>query len=204
VPDRVSEPEIKFVLLVLLGLGGLATAANSEAVLPAYLIGLAFAGVFAHSRVLVNRMRAIAFSLLTPFYFIKAGLLVSLPAIAAGAGLIGVLLLVKVGAKTIGVWPVSRLAGLAVREANYTTLLMSTGLTFGTISALFGLRNGLIDASQYTILVTTVILSAVVPTLIATTFFQPHIRGTGELDEVEAAEEIDAGVVPHPRLDPNG
>ena len=201
VPDRVSEPEIKFVLLVLLGLGGLATAANSEAVLPAYLIGLAFAGVFVRSRVLVNRMRAIAFSLLTPFYFIKAGLLVSLPAVAAGAGLILLLLLVKVGVKAIGVWPVSRLAGLAVREANYLTLLMSTGLTFGTISALFGLRNGLINATQYTILVTTVILSAIVPTLIATTFFEPHIRGTGELDEVEAAEEIDAGLVPHPRLE---
>jgi Kef-type K+ transport system membrane component KefB len=201
VPDRVSEPEIKFVLLVLLGLGGLATAANSEAVLPAYLIGLAFAGVFMHSRVLVNRMRAIAFSLLTPFYFIKAGLLVSLPAVAAGAGLIGVLLLLKVAAKMVGVWPVARLAGLAMREANYTTLLMSTGLTFGSISALFGLRNGLIDSAQYAVLVTVVILSAVVPTLIATTFFEPHIRGTAELEEVEAAEEIDAGVVPHPRLD---
>jgi Kef-type K+ transport system membrane component KefB len=201
VPDRVSEPEIKFVLLVLLALGGLATAANSEAVLPAYLIGLAFAGVFLHSRVLVNRMRAIAFSLLTPFYFIKAGLLVSLPAIAAGAGLIVVLLLIKVGAKTIGVWPVARLSGLAVREANYTTLLMSTGLTFGTISALFGLRNGLIDQPQYTIVVTTVILSAVVPTLIATTFFEPHIRDAAELAEVDAADEIDAGPIRHPRVD---
>ena len=91
-------------------------------------------------------------------------------------------------------------AGLAVREANYTTLLMATGLTFGTISALFGLRNGLIDNSQYTILVTTVILSAVVPTLIATTFFEPHIRGTAELDEVEAAEEIDAWLGRHRRV----
>ena len=201
VPDRVSEPEIKFVLLVLLGLGGLATAANSEAVLPAYLIGLAFAGVFLHSRGIVNRMRAIAFSLLTPFYFIKAGLLVSLPQMVAGAGLILVLLLIKVGAKAVGVWPVSRLIGLPVRDANYTTLLMSTGLTFGTISALFGLRNGLIDQPQYTILVTTVILSAVVPTLIATTFFEPRIRGSSELDEVEAAEEIDASLGRHPRLD---
>lgn len=199
VPDRVSEPEIKFVMLVLLGLGGLATAANSEAVLPAYLIGLAFAGVFLHSRVLVNRMRAIAFSLLTPFYFIKAGLLVALPQMVAGAGIIGVLLLIKVGAKTIGVWPVSRLTGLGVREASYTTLLMSTGLTFGTISALFGLRNGLIDQPQYTILVTTVILSAVVPTLFATTFFEPHIHGVEERDEVEAADEIDAGLGRHPR-----
>jgi Kef-type K+ transport system membrane component KefB len=202
VPDRVSEPEIKFVLLTLLGLGGLAVAAKSEAVLPAYLIGLAFAGVFVHDKVLVHRMRAIAFSLLTPFYFIKAGLLVSLPAVVAGAGLIGAFLVIKVGSKGIGVWPASRALGLAMRDANYTTLLMSTGLTFGSIAALFGLTNGLINQAQYAILVTTVILSAVVPTMVATTFFEPHIRGATEQEEIEAAEEIDAGPLRHPRLDP--
>jgi Kef-type K+ transport system membrane component KefB len=56
----------------------------------------------------------------------------------------------------------------------YTTMLMSTGLTFGTISALFGLENHLISQAQYTVLVTVVILSAVVPTLIAERFFQPE------------------------------
>jgi Kef-type K+ transport system membrane component KefB len=202
VPNRVSEPEIKFVLLTLLGLGGLAASARSEAVLPAYLVGLAFAGVFVHDRVLVHRMRAIAFSILTPFYFIKAGLLVSLPAVVAGIGLIGAFLLVKVAAKGIGVWPVSRLLGLGQGDANYTTLLMSTGLTFGSISALFGLTNGLIDQGQYAVLVTTVILSAVVPTLVATTFFEPHIRGLAEQEEVEAAEEIDAGPIRHPQPEP--
>jgi hypothetical protein len=55
----------------------------------------------------------------------------------------------------------------------YITLLMSTGLTFGTISALFGLTNHIIDQRQYTILVTAVIGSAVVPTLIAQRWFQP-------------------------------
>ena len=60
------------------------------------------------------------------------------------------------------------------REGMYTTLLMSTGLTFGTISALFGLNHGIIDREQYTVLVTAVILSAVVPTLIAQAFFQPQ------------------------------
>jgi Kef-type K+ transport system membrane component KefB len=59
------------------------------------------------------------------------------------------------------------------REASYTTLLMATGLTFGTISALFGYQNHIIDQQQYTILVTVVILSAFVPTLIAQKFFQP-------------------------------
>jgi Kef-type K+ transport system membrane component KefB len=200
VSGRVSEPEIKFLFVVLLGLGGLASAAGSEAVLPAYLIGLAVAGAFVGDRVLVHRMRATAFSLLTPFYFIKAGLLVSVGAVVAGAGLIGAFLLVKVGAKVAGVWPVSRGLGLGTHDANYTTLLMSTGLTFGSISALFGLTHGYIDEAAYAVLVTTVILSAVVPTLIATTFFEPRIREALELEEIEAAEEIDAGPIPHPTL----
>ncbi len=199
VPGRVSEPEIKFLFLVLFLLGGLASQAKSEAVLPAYLIGLAVAGVFVRDRVLVNRMRAIAFSLLTPFYFIKAGLFVSLPAVGAGAGLIAIFLAIKVGAKSIGVWPTARVFGMPTREANYTTLLMSTGLTFGTISALYGLTNGYIDQAAYAVLVTVVILSAVVPTVIATTFFEPQTVGPIESEEVEAAESIDAGPRPHSR-----
>jgi Kef-type K+ transport system membrane component KefB len=202
VPNRVSEPEIKFLFFVLLALGGLASQAKSEAVLPAYLVGLAVAGVFVRDRVLVHRMRAIAFSILTPFYFIKAGLFVQLSAVVAGAGLIVALLGVKVGAKVAGVWPTSRLFGMPTREANYTTLLMSTGLTFGTISALFGLTNGIIDQAAYTILVTVVILSAVVPTLVATTFFEPRIAGEIEAEEVEAADEIDAGPLRRPRPSP--
>lgn len=198
VPGRVSEPEVKFVFLILLGLGGFAQLAGSEAVLPAYILGLALAGVFVADRVLVNRMRATAFSLLTPFYFLKAGSLVALPAIAAGAGLIGLFLAVKLVAKTAGVWPAARAFGMGVRDANYTTLLMSTGLTFGTIAALFGLTHGYIDQSTYTILVTVVILSAVVPTIIATSFFEPRLVGAEAIEDFEAAEEIDLGP-PEPR-----
>ena len=148
-------------------------------------------------------MRATAFSLLTPFYFLKAGSLVSLPAIAAGAGLIALFLGVKVGAKVVGVWPTARAFGLATRDANYTTLLMSTGLTFGTIAALYGLTNGHIDQSTYTILVTVVILSAVVPTLIATTFFEPTLAGPEAMEDFDAAEEIDAGPLAPASPDPS-
>lgn len=198
VPGRVSEPEIKFIFLVLVLLGGFAQVAGSEAVLPAYLIGLAVAGVFVADRVLVHRMRATAFSLLTPFYFLKAGSLVSLPALATGAGLIGLLLLAKVAAKALGVWPTARLLGLGARDATYATLLMSTGLTFGTIAALFGLTHGYIDQATYTILVTVVILSAVIPTLLATTFFEPQPTGEEAFEDFEAAEGIDAGPLPVP------
>ncbi len=173
---RVSEPEVKFIFLVLFLLGGLASTAKSEAVLPAYLLGLALAGVFLRDKTLVRRMRSIAFTIFTPFYFIKAGLFVSLPALWASLGLIAILLLIKMVTKYIGVWPLTKIFYMRNREAHYTTLLMATGLTFGTISALFGYQNKIIDQSQYTVLVTVVILSAFVPTLIAQKFFQPTIE----------------------------
>ncbi len=171
--NRVSEPEVKFILLVLFFLGGLATTAKSEAVLPAYLIGLVVAGVFVQDKRLVNRMRTIAFTIFTPFYFIKAGIYVSLPVIWVSFGIITSLLAIKIATKYIGVYPFARIFQMRHKEASYTTLLMATGLTFGTISALFGLNNHIISKEQYTILVTVVILSAIIPTLIAQKFFQP-------------------------------
>lgn len=168
---RISEPETKFILVILFALGALATMAQSEAVLPAYLVGMVLAPLFLANRVLAQRMRVIAFSVLTPFYFLKAGVLVSLRAVLASAALIGVFLLVKLAAKFLGVWPLASAFRFGRREAMYTTLLMSTGLTFGTISALYGLSHRLITQEQYAILVTAVILSAIVPTMIAERWF---------------------------------
>lgn len=176
---RVSEVEIKFLFLGLFFLGGLATIANSEAVLPAYLMGLVVAGVFMNHRIVAERIRSIAFALLTPFFFLKAGTYISLPALFAGGLLILALLGVKIAAKFVGVWPLTRVFKLSARDGNYTTLLMSTGLTFGSIAALFGLTHGIITQAQYTILLTVVIGSAVVPTFIAQTWFLPHTARTG-------------------------
>jgi Kef-type K+ transport system membrane component KefB len=170
---HVSEPEIKLLFLLLFSLGWLAAHANSEAVLPAYLLGIVVAGLFQEHREMVRHLRTATFALLTPFYFLKAGTIVSIPAIVSGLGLILVLLFVKVGAKFVGVYPVTSALRFSRRTSMYTTLLMSTGLTFGSISALFGYTRGFITQEQYTILVTVVIGSAVVPTLIAQWFYRP-------------------------------
>src|SRR5215831_13815480 len=100
---RVSEPQTKFVALILLGLGGLASIAGSEAVLPAYLVGMALAPTFLSEPELPHRMRIIAFSILTPFYFLKAGSLVEAHAVAAAAGLIAVFLAIKMATKFVGI-----------------------------------------------------------------------------------------------------
>src|SRR5437660_1570529 len=173
---QVSEPEVKFILFVLFFLGGLATAAKSEAVLPAYLLGLVVAGVFLRDKTLVHRMRSIAFAVFTPSYSIKAGLYVSLPALWTSLLVISAFLTLKMATKIVGVFPLARLHYMKLKEASYTTLLMATGLTFGTISALFALQNHITDQTQYTILVSTVILSAFVPTLVAQKLFQPSVE----------------------------
>ena len=155
--------------------------------LPAYLIGMVMAPCFLAEKVLAHRMRVIAFALLTPFYFLKAGSLVRFDTVVSAAGLVGVLLGVKMLTKFAGIWPLTRTFRFKAREGMFTTLLMSTGLTFGTISALFGLTNGIISQEQYTVLVTAVIGSAVVPTVIAQKWFQP--KTAGEDGEAEGAQE---------------
>ena len=172
--DRPSELEAKYLLLFLFGLGSLAVWSDSEAVLPSYVIGMVLAGTVGKDHVLIRRLRTLTFGLLTPFYFIRAGSYVSVPALIAAPVAIIVLFLGKMITKMVGVYPTTKVYKYAQKEGIYTTLLMSTGLTFGSISALFGLTHNIIDQRQYSILVFVVIGSAVVPTLIANAFFIPH------------------------------
>jgi Kef-type K+ transport system membrane component KefB len=187
---RASEIEAKYLLLALFGLGALASWADSEAVLPAYVLGMTLAGSVGRDHVLVRRLRTLCFGLLTPFYFIRAGSFVSLPALAAAPGAFLLMLLAKVAAKIAGVYPVTQAFRAPRREGMYTTLLMSTGLTFGTISSLFGLSHGIVDQDQYSILVAAVIASAVVPTLIANAYFMPkHLLRVGKADATATAPD---------------
>lgn len=171
---KPSEIEAKYLLLFLFGMGSLATWAESEPVLPAYVIGMVLAGTVGKDHSLIRRLRTLTFGLLTPFYFIRAGSYVSVGAIISAPATFIVLLLGKVATKIIAVNPLTRYFGSPATEGMYTTLLMSTGLTFGSISALFGLTHNIIDTSQYSLLVAVVIASAVVPTLIANAYYLPR------------------------------
>jgi len=179
---RPSELEAKFLLLSLFGLGALAGWADSEAVLPAYLIGMVLAGTVGKDHLLIRRLRTLTFGLLTPFYFLRAGSFVSVPSLIAAPGAFLLMLIVKVVTKIAGVYPVTKAFKTPPKEGMYTTLLMSTGLTFGTISALFGLSHKIVDQAQYSALVAAVIASAVVPTVIANAFFLPrHLLPRGKV-----------------------
>ncbi len=172
--DRVIEPEIKLVfasLFVLMWLGG---RANSQAVLPAFVLGLAMSSHYAEHRLEQERLRVVAFAFLTPFFFLKGGMSVSLGALWSNLGILGVLFAAKMLPKLAGVYPLAR--RYSAPHAVFTTLLMSTGLTFGTITSLYGLNTGIIDRAQFSLLIAVVVLSAIVPTAIAQRWFSPHPR----------------------------
>lgn len=211
--NRVIEPEIKGVLAALLLLMWLGEKANSQAVLPAFILGLALSKTFIRHREVAIRFRTLAFAGLTPFFFINSGLKVSLPLVWANLGLLALLLAVKLLCKGVAVYPLAR--RWAPRHAMFTTLLMSTGLTFGTISATYGYTAGIITRAQFSVLICVVVISAVVPTTIAQRFFVPHndeMRHRAEQledeDEVALPESVTgprthtrqgAHVIPNPR-----
>jgi Kef-type K+ transport system membrane component KefB len=172
--NKVVESEIKYLFLLLLTLVFFANLGQGHAVLPAFVLGLCMSRYFSKQsdhHVVIKRLRTVAYALVTPLFFIVGGMRISLPMIAAGFGLFSLLFALKIAAKFAGVYFLAK--KFIPHGSMYTTLLMSTGLTFGTISSLFGLQAGIINHAQYSLLVGVVVASAVVPTFIAQKWFMP-------------------------------
>ena len=192
--NRTAAFRTKWVLFNLFGLGALAFWAGSEAVLPAYVAGMVLATALGTDHAFIRRLRTLTIGFLTPLYFLRAGSFVSLPALAAAPLVFLALLAGKVGTKIFGLYPVMGLFRQSHDERWYYTLMMSTGLTFGTISALFGLTHGLVSQGQYSHLVAVVIGSAVIPTMVANALFLPRHLLPATRDTERKQE--DRGVVP--------
>jgi Kef-type K+ transport system membrane component KefB len=175
--NRVIEPEIKLVFAILFLLMWLGGRANSQPVLPAFVLGLVMSRHYVSHRKEQERMRVVAFAFLTPFFFLKGGLNVSAGALWANLGILALLFAGKMVPKLGFVYPLARRH--TAPHATFTTLLMSTGLTFGTITSLYGLNAGIIDRTQFSLLISVVVLSAIVPTAIAQRFFHPVVAPEG-------------------------
>jgi Kef-type K+ transport system membrane component KefB len=171
--DRVIEPEIKLVFVVLFVLMVLADQAKGHAVLPAFILGLVMARHYQQHRKEQERLRVVAFAFLTPFFFLRGGMNVSFGAVFANLGLLAVLFAAKLVPKVGLIMPLAR--RFVPEHAAFTTLLMSTGLTFGTISSLYGLNAHIINRTQFSLLITVVVLSAIIPTAIAQHWFSPDV-----------------------------
>ncbi len=181
---KTAAIRTKWVLSLLLSTGVLALWSGSEPVLPAYVFGMVLAKTMERDNHFVRRLRTLTIGFLTPLYFLRAGALVSIPALVAAPFTFLVLFGGKMVTKISGLYPAINRFRENRKEQWYYMLLMSTGLTFGTISALYGLTNNIISQKQYSFIVGAVIASAVIPTLIANRFFLPsHLLEKPLLDD---------------------
>jgi Kef-type K+ transport system membrane component KefB len=183
--DRVIEPEIKLIFVCIFVLIVLGDLAKGQAVLPAFVLGLVMSRHYQRHQEEQRRLRVVAFAFLTPFFFLRGGLNVSLGAVFANLGILGLLVAAKMLPKIGLVLPLARRH--VPDHAAFTTLLMSTGLTFGTISSLYGLSAHIITKTQFSLLVTVVVLSAIVPTAIAQRWFSPDPQTEGSADAQRAS-----------------
>ncbi|MDY0282037.1 MAG: cation:proton antiporter [Salinivirgaceae bacterium] len=89
---KTAAIRAKWVLFMLLSMGVLAMWAGSEPVLPAYVFGMILAKTMEEDGHFVRRLRTLTVGFLTPLYFLRAGALVSIPALLAVPGTFLVLL----------------------------------------------------------------------------------------------------------------
>lgn len=183
---KVVQPDIKFLFLVLFLIEWLGDAGKNQPGLPIFVLGLAMSGILAKHLEIMKKMRTVSFATITPFFFLKGGMNVDLNAVWAGVTAMLMFLGLKLLSKFAAVFPLAR----KYHEENglFTTLLMSTGLTFGTITSLYGLSIGAITKAQFSILITVVILSAIIPTAIALRFFKPLTKELKEIADAEGEE----------------
>jgi len=192
--ERVIEPEIKFLFFILFLFIYVSKLGSSHAILPAFVAGLVLSKTFSENRLLQRKLRVIAFAMITPFFFINGGINISLKMLVQNFGLFAVLFGVKQVTKIAGIYPFAR--KYVKKEAMFTTLLMSTGLTMGTISSMYGLSSGIINQAQFSVLVAAVVVSAVLPTFIAQKWFYPSHVTNGDnkndlmIDEKTGGEDV--------------
>lgn len=159
---RAVEMEMRFIFAILLAVSFLADLAKLQAVYGAFILGLVFANTISSYADIVPKLRSVTFSLL---FFIKAGLLVSLPAVIQSLSLILSLLGIKLLTKFLGLYYLNKrwIPGAPL----FATLLLSTGLTVGTITVQLGRDLGVLDLNQFSVVLITIILGAIIPAAMA-------------------------------------
>ncbi|MGN1186571.1 MAG: cation:proton antiporter [Methanobrevibacter wolinii] len=180
--NKLAEVEIKYISLLLLGFIFLGSLGGGQAILPAFILGVVLSDYFKveDKGEVKSRIKTVAFAVITPIFFIVGGMKVSIPLILSAIFIFVGIFVVRQIAKFIGVYGISRY--YLKDSCEYVTLMMSTGLTFGLVAAVFGLNSGVISQTVYSILTGVLVLSAVLPTFVAEKWYSPvHSEDINEL-----------------------
>ncbi|OPY31130.1 MAG: Sodium/hydrogen exchanger family protein [Methanomassiliicoccales archaeon PtaU1.Bin124] len=166
-----GDLRVKLILAVVAVLMALSSWAGVAAVLSAYIFGLALSGHMRQDDQSSKRMKALVTTLLSSFFFIAAGTYIAAEAVWAGLGVVVLIVVLRLGSKVMAVLPAAK--GFKVGHPAYSALLLSTSLTFGMVFLQFGLAHGLVGGDQFSLLAASLVICAVIPTMVAERVFNP-------------------------------
>ncbi|MCD6313172.1 MAG: cation:proton antiporter [Thaumarchaeota archaeon] len=165
--ENLAEIELKFILLVLLALLFFAERVMiSEAVL-AFIMGFLFSEILEEHEILVEKLKGIIFAFFSPIFFFKAGSFLKFSSMSLMSLLYIVILLPAAffskyyASKLV----FRRLFGAGEALSRFVGLSFNLRLTFGIVTALFGLELGLIPLEIYTAIITIIISSALISSI---------------------------------------
>lgn len=159
--DETAEVEVRYILTAILVAALLAQFSQIQAAVVVFVLGLAFSDILTDK--VQRRLDAVGFGLLIPAFFFNVGLNVEAEALVQHAVLILTLFIVISAARRLGIRVV--IQRLLPGPARFSTALMNARLTFATVVATFGLTAGILSQTQFSVVVATVFLSAVVASL---------------------------------------
>ena len=177
--NKMSELEIKYIFVLLLAFIFFGSLGGGQAILPAFILGVILSNHFKNTSrgEVKSRFKTVAFAIITPIFFIIGGMKVSLPLIYSCFGIFLTLFTLRQISKYIGVYYPSK--KFLKQNHTYVTMMMSTGLTFGLVAAVFGLNNGIINQTEYSVITGILVLSAILPTFVAEKWYTPKHKELG-------------------------
>ncbi len=153
------EFEFKIILFLILGIGIAGEAVGVEAVLFAFILGMATSSIVVEHARLWQKLRGITFGFLAPIFFFKAGTVISIAAIFENFGMILLLFVVCFLSKFIGTYIFSK--KYMSQHAAYIALIFNSRLSFGIVAATIGHELGILTEGMYASIISVVILSSI-------------------------------------------
>ena len=193
--DSTSQISVRFALTLLVGFVGLAYGFGAEAILGAFLAGVAFRSVYKETNeirpLLRVKLEAIGFGFFVPIFFITSGIDFNLHALFSNISILALVPLFLVALLLVrGIPAILYRPLLDNRHTVIAGLLQATSLTFIVAATQIGEQLHLISSAITAALVASGLLSVIIYPLIALILLR-SIKGEEKLNEDESITFIE-------------
>jgi Kef-type K+ transport system membrane component KefB len=185
--DSTSQINVRIALTLLVGFVGLAYGFGAEAILGAFLAGVAFRSVYKETTeirpLLRVKLEAIGFGFFVPIFFITSGINFNLYALFANLSVLELVPIFLVAFLLVrGVPALLYRLRLGTRHTVIAALLQATSLTFIVAATQIGVQLRLITSATSAALVAAGLLSVIIYPLIALILLR-GIKSVEKIDE---------------------